>query len=178
MATFRLSESGSPGTIHTEAMRLRQLMSATENWIGGRSSLHPQQICSKTLLPLEAASIAHQHFLGRAGSSFGEPHLAGSVQRQPAILRSYDPATAPARNPPRREKFWTLRHSLLGASKTPAERAKISTREQWNAAEIRRRRRCSSTCRANPGPVYVRRGKMPTYSCPMYVWAAAAARHR
>src|SRR5262249_53939585 len=36
-----------------------------------------------------------------------------------------DPATAPARNPPRWEKFWTLRYSIQGAFKTSAARAKI-----------------------------------------------------
>jgi len=38
---------------------------------------------------------------------------------------SLKPATAPACNPPRWEKFWTLRYSIVGAFKTPAERAKI-----------------------------------------------------
>ena len=36
-----------------------------------------------------------------------------------------DPATAPARKDPKWEKFWTLRYSVLGAFKSPEERAKI-----------------------------------------------------
>ncbi len=36
-----------------------------------------------------------------------------------------DPATAPARQVPTWEKFWTIRYSVVGAFKTPEERAKI-----------------------------------------------------
>jgi hypothetical protein len=36
-----------------------------------------------------------------------------------------DPSTAPARQEPKWEKFWTLRYSVVGAFKTPEERAKI-----------------------------------------------------
>ena len=36
-----------------------------------------------------------------------------------------DPATAPARKEPRWEKYWNFRYSIVGAFKTPEERAKI-----------------------------------------------------
>ena len=47
-----------------------------------------------------------------------------------------NPATAPARQVPKWEKYWNIQYSILGAFKTPEERAKIPLRER-----DRRRRR-------------------------------------
>jgi hypothetical protein len=74
-----------------------------------------------------------------------------------------DHATAPARTPPRWEKMWTLRYSIAGAFKSAADRAKIpyvgamegggDPTTQYFIIHLSRRF----------GPVYVMRGKMPTY---------------
>jgi hypothetical protein len=72
-----------------------------------------------------------------------------------------DPATAPARNPPRWEKFWTLRYSVVGAFKSPRERAKIpfaGAMEGGGDGPY-----LATYLSRKFGPVYVIRGKMPTF---------------
>jgi hypothetical protein len=77
---------------------------------------------------------------------------------------SLSPETAPARKDPAFEKFWTVPYTLVGAFKTPEERAKIPYAGQGVQAG------------ADPGtvylvaylsrlygPVFVVRGKMPTF---------------
>jgi hypothetical protein len=72
-----------------------------------------------------------------------------------------NPATAPARNPPRWEKFWTIAYSLVGAFKSPEARAKIPYEGAMEGGGqgpylvIHLSRQF--------GPVYVMRGKMPIF---------------
>jgi hypothetical protein len=74
-----------------------------------------------------------------------------------------DPATAPGRKDPRWEKYWNIRYSIVGAFKTPEERAKIPYESaidgggdpdtQYMLVHLSRRF----------GPVYVMRGRMPAF---------------
>jgi len=76
---------------------------------------------------------------------------------------SLDPATAPARETPVWEKYWNIRYSILGSFETPEARAKIpyasaidgggDPATQYMLLQLSRRF----------GPVYVMRGKMPTF---------------
>jgi hypothetical protein len=71
------------------------------------------------------------------------------------------PQTAPAHNPPRWENFWPIAYSVVGAFKPPAERAKI----RWEGAmEGGGEGPYIFTYLSRKfGPVYVMRGKMPTF---------------
>jgi len=71
-----------------------------------------------------------------------------------------DPTTAPARRESAWEKFWTLRYSIMGAFKTPEERAKIpyaGAMEGGGEGPY-----LFTHVSRKFGPVYVVRGKMPT----------------
>ncbi len=71
------------------------------------------------------------------------------------------PATAPARNPPQWEKYWTNAYTLVGAFKPPAERAKI---RYEGAMEGGGEGPYLVTFLSRKfGPVYVLQGKMPTF---------------
>jgi hypothetical protein len=74
-----------------------------------------------------------------------------------------DPATAPARNPPRWEKFWTLKYSIQGAFKTPATRAKIPYLGAMEGGGDPTTQYLLTYLSRKFGPVYVMRGKMPTF---------------
>jgi hypothetical protein len=71
------------------------------------------------------------------------------------------PETAPAHNPPRWEKFWTMAYSVVGVFKTPGERAKI----RWEGAmEGGGEGPYLVTYLSRKyGPVYVMHGKMPSF---------------
>ena len=74
-----------------------------------------------------------------------------------------DPATAPARKDPRWEKFWTNRYSLLGMFKTPEERAKIPYAGAMEGGGDPETQYMLVVLSRKFGPVYVMRGKMPTF---------------
>jgi hypothetical protein len=73
------------------------------------------------------------------------------------------PATAPARKPPRWEKFWTLRYSVVGAFKAPAARAKIPYAGAMEGGGDPTTQYMLIYLSRQFGPVYVMRGKMPTF---------------
>jgi hypothetical protein len=74
-----------------------------------------------------------------------------------------DPATAPARNPPRWEKYWTLKFSVAGAFKTPEERAKIPHEGAMEGGGDPTTQYMVTYLSRRFGPVYVIRGKLPTF---------------
>jgi hypothetical protein len=74
-----------------------------------------------------------------------------------------DPATTPARDPPRWGKFWTLRYSVLGAFKTPAEQAKIPYEGAMEGGGDPSTAYMLVYLSRKFGPIYVMRGKMPTF---------------
>jgi hypothetical protein len=74
-----------------------------------------------------------------------------------------DPATAPARKVPRWEKYWNLKYSILGAFKTPEERAKIPYESAIDGGGDPETQYMLVQLSRKFGPVYVMRGKMPTF---------------
>ncbi len=74
-----------------------------------------------------------------------------------------DPASAPARNPPEWQKFWTLRYSLLGAFKPPALRARIPYEGAMEGGGDPYTQYMIVYLSRKFGPVYVMHGKMPSF---------------
>jgi hypothetical protein len=74
-----------------------------------------------------------------------------------------DPATAPARKAPRWEKYWTLQYSIIGAFKTPEARAKIPYQGAMDGGGDPSTQYMVLFLSRKFGPVYVMRGKMPTF---------------
>ena len=74
-----------------------------------------------------------------------------------------DPATAPARKDPKWEKFWTLRYSVVGAFKSPEERAKIPYAGAMEGGGDPSTQYLITYLSRKFGPVYVMRGKMPSF---------------
>lgn len=74
---------------------------------------------------------------------------------------SVTPETTPARNPPRWEKFWTIGYSVAGVFESPEDRAKIpfaGAMEGGGEGPY-----LVTYLSRKYGPVYVMRGKMPTF---------------
>jgi hypothetical protein len=76
---------------------------------------------------------------------------------------SLDPETSPARKKPRWEKYWTLPYSILGAFKTPEARAKIPYLGAMDGGGDPSTQYMITFLSRKFGPVYVMRGKMPTF---------------
>jgi hypothetical protein len=74
-----------------------------------------------------------------------------------------DPATAPARQDPKWEKYWNIRYSIVGAFKTPGERAKIPYASAIDGGGDPATQYMFLYLSRKFGPVYVMRGKMPTF---------------
>ncbi len=74
-----------------------------------------------------------------------------------------NPETAPARNPPHWVKYWTLRYSVLGAFKTPQELAEIPYQGAMEGGGDPSTQYMLIYLSRRFGPVYVMRGKMPTF---------------
>jgi len=85
--------------------------------------------------------------------------LVHAKDNDPALT----PATAPAREEPKWRKFWTLRYSLFGAFKSPEERAKIPFAGAAGAGADPSTQYMVLYLSRKFGPVYVMRGKMPTF---------------
>jgi hypothetical protein len=74
-----------------------------------------------------------------------------------------DPATAPARKEPKWEKYWTLKYSILGVFKSPEERAKLPYVAPIEGGGDPETQYMQIYLSRKFGPVYVMRGKMPTF---------------
>ncbi len=74
-----------------------------------------------------------------------------------------DPATAPARPDPTWEKYWNMRYSILGSFKTPAERATIPFAGAIDGGGDPETEYMFIQLSRKFGPLYVMRGKMPTF---------------
>ncbi len=74
-----------------------------------------------------------------------------------------DPKTSPARKTPRWEKYWTLPYSILGSFKTPEARAKIPFAGAMDGGGDAATQYMFLFLNRKFGPVYVMRGKMPTF---------------
>ena len=85
--------------------------------------------------------------------------LVHAKNNDPAI----DPTTAPARKEPRWEKYWNFKYSIVGAFMTPEERAKIPSAGAIDGGGDPTTQYFFLHLSRNFGPVYVMRGKMPTF---------------
>ena len=74
-----------------------------------------------------------------------------------------DPATAPAHEEPQWEKYWNFRYSILGSFMTPEERAKIPAAGAIDGGGDPTTQYFFLHLSRKFGPVYVMRGKMPTF---------------
>jgi hypothetical protein len=72
-------------------------------------------------------------------------------------------ATAPARQDPRWEKYWNFRYSIVGAFKTPEERARIPAAGAIDGGGDPATQYLVLHLSRQFGPVYVMRGKLPTF---------------
>ncbi len=71
------------------------------------------------------------------------------------------PQITPARSPPQWEKFWTIAYSVVGVFKSPAERAKFRYEGEMEGGG--EGPYLVTYLSRQYGPVYVMRGKMPTF---------------
>jgi hypothetical protein len=74
-----------------------------------------------------------------------------------------DPASAPARENPRWEKYWSFGYSIVGAFKTPEEQAKIPYAGAIDGGGDPTTQYLFVHLSRKFGPVYVMRGKMPVF---------------
>ncbi|MGH7180232.1 MAG: DUF1254 domain-containing protein, partial [Tepidisphaeraceae bacterium] len=74
-----------------------------------------------------------------------------------------DPVTSPARKEPRWEKYWNIKYSILGAFKTPEDQAKIPYATAIDGGGDPATQYLLVFLSRKYGPVYVMRGKMPTF---------------
>lgn len=84
--------------------------------------------------------------------------LVRSKENDPA----FDLATAPARRTPQWEKYWGIPYSILGAFKSPEERAKIPHGGAIDGGGDPSTRYFLALLSREFGPVYVMTGRMPT----------------
>ena len=113
---------------------------------------------------LSAAEVVAR--FGRAMEATSQPvtaeqwrALVHAKGNDPAL----DPATAPARRVPRWEKYWNFGHSIAGAFKTAEERAKIPAAGAIDGGGDPTTQYMFVHLSRAFGPVYVMRGKMPTF---------------
>ncbi len=85
--------------------------------------------------------------------------LLSSMDNDPAL----DPATTPARKEPRWEKYWNIKYSILGSFMTPEARAKIPFAGPIDGGGDPDTQYLFVQLSRKFGPVFVTRGKMPTF---------------
>lgn len=74
-----------------------------------------------------------------------------------------DPASTPARKEPKWEKYWNFKYSIVGAFKTPEDRAKIPSAGAIDGGGDPETQYMFINLSRKFGPVYVMQGKMPTF---------------
>lgn len=85
--------------------------------------------------------------------------LVNSEDNDPAL----DPATSPAREEPRWEKYWNFKYSILGSFKTAGEQSQIPYLGAMDGGGDPETQYFYTHISRKFGPVYVVRGKMPTF---------------
>ena len=114
--------------------------------------LGPSEVVARLARPMEGATrapITAAQWEGLVRARDNDPTL--------------DPATAPARQIPKWEKFWTLRYSVVGAFKPPEERARIPFEGAMEGGGDPSTQYLITWLSRKFGPVYVMRGRMPTF---------------
>jgi hypothetical protein len=114
---------------------------------------------------LSADEVARQ--FGRPFAASTEQPITGEQWYDIVHAKDNDPtlnpATAPARKEPRWEKYWNIKYSILGSFKTPEERAKIPYAGAIDGGGDPSTQYLFIQLSREFGPVYVMRGKMPTF---------------
>ena len=85
--------------------------------------------------------------------------LVNSPKNDPSL----DPATAPARPGGSWEKYWTFKYSILGSFMPPEARAKLPYKAAIDGGGDPNTQYMLAHLSRKFGPVYVLRGKMPTF---------------
>ena len=113
---------------------------------------------------LSAAAVV-KHF----GRPMPAPRPPVTAEQWEMLLHAKDndptlgPETAPARQEPKWEKYWNVRYSILGSFKTPEARAKIPYASAIDGGGDPETEYMFVQLSRQFGPVYVMRGKMPTF---------------
>lgn len=113
---------------------------------------------------LSAAEVVAQ--FGRAMDATSQPLTAaqwGALIHAKGNDPTLDPATAPARENPRWEKYWNFAYSIAGAFKTAQERAQIPTAGAIDGGGDPTTQYMFLHLSRKFGAVYVMRGKMPIF---------------
>ena len=85
--------------------------------------------------------------------------IVNAKDNDPALT----PATAPAREKPKWEKYWNIRYSILGSFKTPKEQAEIPFAGPIDGGGDPDTQYLFIQLSRQFGPVFVTRGRMPTF---------------
>jgi len=136
--------------------------SASSPFVAGGLPTYEGQLADGT--KLSAAQVVEQ--FGRPLESTKQPvtaeqwsQLVNAKSNDPTL----DPATAPARKSPTWEKYWNFKYSIAGAFKTQEERARIPTAGAIDGGGDPSTQYLFLHLSRKFGPVYVMRGKMPTF---------------
>jgi len=117
----------------------------------------------------DGTKLRAQEVVAQWSKPFAATKPAMTVDQWEALLHApnndpaLDPATTPARNPPRWEKFWTLKYSVAGAFKRPEDRVRIPYAGAMEGGGDPTTQYMVTYLSRKFGPVYVMRGKMPTF---------------
>jgi hypothetical protein len=173
-------KQAAPNTLYAgsggeELQFVNRIYLADQGWDGAGWGLASSPSAARGL-PTYEGSLADGTKLSAAQviERFGRP-IEGATQ-QPLTAEQWeqlvhaegndptlDPATAPARKDPRWEKYWNFKYSIVGAFKTPAERAKISSGGAIDGGGDPTTQYFLLHLSRKFGPIFVMRGKMPTF---------------
>lgn len=123
-----------------------------EGTLADGTKLDSAQVVKQFARPIEGATkqpISAAQWIGLVHAKDNDPTL--------------DPATAPARKDPTWEKYWNFKYSIVGSFKSPEARAKIPYAGPIDGGGDPSTQYMFTWLSRRFGPVYVMRGKMPTF---------------
>ena len=117
----------------------------------------------------DGTKLSPQEVIEQFGRSMDAPVQPVTAEQWSQLVHAktndpaLDPATAPARENPRWEKYWNFKYSIVGAFKTPEEQAKIPYAGAIDGGGDPSTQYLFVNLSRKFGPVYVMRGKMPVF---------------
>lgn len=114
--------------------------------------LNAEQVVAQFSLPMSGAleqPVTAEQWQGLVNNPNNDPTL--------------DPATAPARKEPRWEKYWSFKYSIVGAFMSPKARQALPYASAMDGGGDPSTQYMLLHLSRQFGPVYVMRGKMPTF---------------
>ena len=117
----------------------------------------------------DGTRLSAEEVVEQFGRSMPAPKPPVTAEQWEVLVRAkdndpaLDPATAPAREEPEWEKYWNIKYSILGSFKTPEERVKIPYAGAIDGGGDPETEYMLVQLSRKFGPVYVMRGKMPTF---------------